>query len=251
MLDLWKLLAAIFVLTLTLSQAAVGRQETGDRLSLTGNERLTRNSKLELLIDSFRDVMRNGNDSLRIPVLDPYEADKLIIKLDEDCLTINNKLSNIRMDGLANYTIDTATFSLLRMRIRVALTWPILPISTEYDIEANSGVLPIYGSGTIKLNAKNVTFSSVTTVAVNSELSVYVRSFTSKLALEALDFTITGLYNSEKTSELTSTIVSDNAPQVVEKYQEILTGRLNIIIVDRMNKIFNNMSLSDFINIIT
>lgn len=67
--------------------------------------------------------------------------------------SINGNVRNLTLSGLDGYTVDTATLSVLTLRISVALTFPKVALNSLYSLDALLlRFLPIFGHGRISLD---------------------------------------------------------------------------------------------------
>ena len=61
---------------------------------------------------------------------------------------------------------------------------------------------------------------------------------------------ITGLFNDEGLSDISSAIASDLGPTLVRNYQKKLTERINTVVKTKANKILSTMSIKDLLKLI-
>ncbi|KAI4487406.1 hypothetical protein M0804_005555 [Polistes exclamans] len=201
-----------------------------------------------IAVDKFRETMRNGNETLEIPILDPYKLHQFAYNIrKEDNIEAQVYLRNLQIDKLSTYKIINAEFSLFRIKINVHNIWDSIELVTDYNLTGiYENFLPIYGLGEIDAIAKGVDINVIVGLSIKYG-DLYVQSFQSAIKLEEFDIKVTGLFHDEHISNTISTILSNIVPQLVDDYQEKLTEILNSLATDAINDLQKNNTLWDLI----
>ncbi|XP_046486932.1 uncharacterized protein [Neodiprion pinetum] len=202
------------------------------------------------LVESFQETMKTGDEDLGIPVLEPFEADSIDISIDETSVALDGNLSNLKVAGLSNFSIDTLTFSLIGIRFTFAFTWPSITFSTGYSIEGTvSNDIAVYGNGNATGEITNLVVSGTAALSVSNSY-LYIRSLTSEISVEDTEFAITGIWNDDDVSKLIGDVVSDIAPVLVEEYQDEITTAVNEVVTEYANDYLGTMTLADLIGLL-
>ncbi|KAK2577035.1 hypothetical protein KPH14_011993 [Odynerus spinipes] len=181
-----------------------------------------------IAVDKFREIMKTGNATLGIPVLDPFELDQYALEVKEEGLAdIRGLLRNLKADGLANFTVIKADFSIIGVKVNLHLFWDTIKLFTEYSLKGTlASTLSVYGLGDVTANVRGLDVDVQLSLSVRDE-KPYVRTFKSEIKLKELDLKVTGLFYDQEISKIVSTIVSDMVPQLIDDYQVELTTRVN------------------------
>ncbi|KAJ8683411.1 hypothetical protein QAD02_019203, partial [Eretmocerus hayati] len=144
--------------------------------------------RLRSFLEDLKSMLRTGNETLGIPVLDPFEMKYKNIDVNDHDLSMTGELSNTRIYGLSDYTINNATFKLAGLRIFLNLTWPKMSIETLYNIEAKfskSNDLTFFGSGDVKSKIFSLTFTAGAKLRVMSQ-KVSIKDLSTGISMKNL-----------------------------------------------------------------
>ncbi|XP_070515049.1 uncharacterized protein [Cardiocondyla obscurior] len=207
-----------------------------------------RQTQLEKFLEKLKSSLQNGDSELGIPVLDPFTADKLSIKLKQlNLIDLQAFLTNVTVNSLSSYNVSSADFSLFGLKANVDLIWSSIAASTNYSMNGQILAFNTYGNG--EINAvlhdfrvqANVSFTLSGQYLKIKQLSVLVN-------LQTLDFNATGLYYDAETSELLSKTISNLIPLTLN--ETMVTNELNHILLPILNKFLSTKTLGDLLKII-
>ncbi|XP_015183596.1 PREDICTED: uncharacterized protein LOC107070173 [Polistes dominula] len=201
-----------------------------------------------IVVDKFREVMRNGNETLEIPIMDPFKLDQFEYNIREKFnIEAQGYLQNLQINKLSTYKIIQAEFHLFRIKVNVHYIWDSIELITDYNLTGiYEHFLPIYGLGEIDAIVKGLDVEVIMGLWIKNGY-LYVRNLQSAIKLEELDIKVTGLFNNKHISNIISIILSNVAPQLVDIYQEELTELLNTSATDIINDLQKNNTLWDLI----
>ncbi|KAL0120370.1 hypothetical protein PUN28_008200 [Cardiocondyla obscurior] len=113
-----------------------------------------RQTQLEKFLEKLKSSLQNGDSELGIPVLDPFTADKLSIKLKQlNLIDLQAFLTNVTVNSLSSYNVSSADFSLFGLKANVDLIWSSIAASTNYSMNGQILAFNTYGNGEIKNRA--------------------------------------------------------------------------------------------------
>ncbi|KAI4497089.1 hypothetical protein M0802_007835 [Mischocyttarus mexicanus] len=199
-----------------------------------------------IVVENFRETMRKGNETLEIPILDPFKSIKYQYKIQgESFFEAEGYLNNLQIDKLSTYKAIKTEFSIIGIKINLHLIWDSIKLVTDYSLTGTLGkLLSVYGLGDINLIAEGLDMDMTMSFTLKDG-NFYVRNYQSTIKLETFDIQITGLFNDEYISDTISTILSDIIPQLVKDYQEELTGQFNSLATDIINDLQKNNTVWD------
>ncbi|XP_011699345.1 PREDICTED: uncharacterized protein LOC105456759 [Wasmannia auropunctata] len=177
------------------------------------------NSLVEGFLEKLKAIMKTGNDTLGIPILDPFNADEMKIDVHEDQINVDGSLTKVNANGLSEYDIINGDFELGGNLVLILhLSWPLVVASTNYDIKGNAADFEIFGKGEMNLSAKEFAFNTTIYLSMDGGMQGHlkVQDMALKLSLKKLDFKITGLFDDEDLSALLSSMISDMAPKLAD-----------------------------------
>ncbi|XP_011877833.1 PREDICTED: uncharacterized protein LOC105567516 [Vollenhovia emeryi] len=183
---------------------------------------------LEDFLKKLKTTLKTGNESLGIPVLDPFHADRLQFNVDEDVVKLDAILTNVNANGLSEYDIVKSALTLLPPSLDLHLSWPFISLNTDYSVNAIINGFNIYGKGAIKMSARGFAFDTNLNMTLEGGIfdgHVQIQDMKLKLSLKSLDLKVTGLFNDDDLSAILSAVISDMAPNILNNdtiVQEII-----------------------------
>ncbi|CAL1678639.1 unnamed protein product [Lasius platythorax] len=199
-----------------------------------------KHTMFEKFLEKFKIILKTGNESLGIPVLDPFYAKQISIKLDqnknEEIINLDALLTNVNVGGLSEYKVIDGDFQVIGMKLNINLSWPLITASTDYDMKGSVDSYEFYGNGEIDLSAQDFTLETEIGFTVNGE-HFKVKNMELKLFLRALDFRATGLFNDEEVSKVLSAVISDTASEMLK----------DVTIMNRL-RLFATTTIDDFLS---
>jgi len=187
-------------------------------LSKSGQNRII----IEFL-DKLKTALKTGHEKLGLPVLDPYNADQLEIKLNENMISLNALLKKVNVNGLSEFDIINTDLQISDQRFTLIfhLSWPLVTASTNYSINGKVDVFEIYGNNLwqhqMKMAAESFVFDALLDFSMKNGLNGHlkVKDIKLNLSLKSLDFHATGLYDNDVVSAVLSAMISYLAPKLV------------------------------------
>ncbi|KAL6260311.1 hypothetical protein P5V15_007842 [Pogonomyrmex californicus] len=206
--------------------------------------------KLKGFLEKVKILIKTGNETLGIPVLDPFTQDRLEININEDGLNLNGLLTNINVKGLSEYDINAGDYNIklpLKIILTVNLSWPLITANTKYNIKGKMDDFEIYGDGTIDMAARGFGFDTEIQLGINGQ-HFKINDLKLKLDLESLNLHITGLYNDEEISTILSAMISDMASDIV---RDVSTASKIIPFVQKiLDDFLSSKTISEILKII-
>ncbi|XP_072763705.1 uncharacterized protein [Anoplolepis gracilipes] len=192
--------------------------------------------------ETLRSILKTGTESLGVPTLDQFTAERIPIKLNEKIINLDALLTNVNMNGLSKYKVDS-DFQIFFMIFNINLSWPLITTSTDYVMKGNADSYEIYGNGEIDLSAQDFTLETEISFTVNEE-HFKVKNMKLKLFLRALDFHATGLFNDDEISNIMSGIISDMAPKMFEDATVI--DKLKSLAITKIDAFLSTKTLKEW-----
>ncbi|XP_018315272.1 uncharacterized protein [Mycetomoellerius zeteki] len=209
-------------------------------------------TNLKNFLEKYKSLLQNGNSGLiyGIPLRDPFIIERLPIKYNLSTpvgnIDLEGFLENLNLTGLASFNINSAKFNLINMNAYIDLSWPLTTANTNYSLECNVLNYDIHGDG----NMDGIAHNFRTIMDVDLKLKgpyMQVRSVTSQILLEALNFNVTDIYNDEDMSERISKTISDVIPKLIASNQNMIEYIINTIASQILNKYLLTITFMDIL----
>ncbi|KAL6424494.1 hypothetical protein ACFW04_009919 [Cataglyphis niger] len=204
----------------------------------------------EEFLEKLRIIMQTGNDTLGIPVLDPFTSEQIgPINIDDEMLKLDALLTNVKVDALSTYNVNHGDFKIIGMKLMLNLSWSSIVASTNYAMKGKADNFEIYGNGKMEISPKDFSFETEIAFTMNGKY-LKVKNMKLKIFLRALNFQATGLFDDDQLSELLSAVISDMMPQLIEDYHDTITGKLIPLITGKLDAFLSTMTLAELLKII-
>lgn len=244
-----KYLGLILVLALVAGQVLAFRINENDSSLEHSRPKRSLNDKVRDFLENIKITLREGNDTLGIPVMDPFVSKEINIAIDEFLVNGTAQLRDFKVLGLADYTVDKAEIQLLARKITIGLTWPEIYADGSYKFDiAIADTFDAFGDGKFTLKVHDLSF--VTTVKLALIGGVRIKEIKTEIHLGGLELEATGLFDDEELSKMISAAITDMAPELIEDYQTELTDAVNEKVTNFVNKQLEGKSLADIIAIL-
>ncbi|KAI4487535.1 hypothetical protein M0804_005684 [Polistes exclamans] len=194
--------------------------------------------------------MRTGNESLKIPVLDPHDIKDEFYHIVLSYVTADLNLKNLHMTGLSDYQVKEGKLHIVGLSVTVAFRWEKIVVKSEYDVNGvAANKYPIYGKGKLLgiLNGLDVTCKCRMGLKNNK---LYIANISSTLDLDSLYVKATGLYNDEKRSEEVSRKISEKGPEVIRKYPKEAGIIMSEVAQKKLNLVIGNKTLKELLDLL-
>ncbi|XP_057331591.1 uncharacterized protein LOC130671607 [Microplitis mediator] len=207
----------------------------------------------DFLETKLREIMRNGDKDLEIPVIDPYVGDNQIIKIDDDSqpFAFILRLNNFDVEKLSTYIIENSNLKIFPFPtwISIKITLPEIISSGLYQLDGVAFQdVPLYGKGKFKFIATNISISAVTSITITG--GIRIQSLDLKISLEKIDFKATGIFYDDSTSVILSQVISDVLPEIVSVYyHDNITAIASQKLINLANEKLKGKTLKDLLNI--
>ncbi|XP_058801889.1 uncharacterized protein LOC131670367 [Phymastichus coffea] len=208
--------------------------------------------KIKDLLEKFKEIMRNGNETKGIPKLDPLSWNHKEISINDELLKAKGEVNNLYVEGLSDYIVDYAEFKFAKMNLSIALTWSRIKGDTLYDIIAAKimDFIPIFGKGNATLEVENLKFSTNILINIQNKKLYLTQFVNTKISLHNLKLNAQGLYENEEFSEFLSAVISNIAPEGLNDLQEEIVTRVDNMMLEMGNEILKNFDFDDILGIL-
>jgi len=198
------------------------------------------------IINSFRQVVRNGLPCMGIPPLDPLVVPPFGLNLSSPLFTARGSLANVSANGLGDYETTRVRANLITLGVDLGFALNALNVSGAYDLEGLAWIFPIYGKGPFNIHVGGID--------VGGQGRLVVQPFTGRLSLANLGFSLTlrdfnvkfeGLLGGGELGDVLNEIANDMGLKVFEIVEALLHDTLVTSFTDFANFILKDFTLKD------
>lgn len=208
--------------------------------------------QLDGFLEKFKETMKEGDENLRIPVLEPFVSDRLDIDLEETYLfSARGRLKDLRIDGLSNYVVEQADFPMAGFKAKVTLLFRKINIESRYKmkgtfLDENS----YHGRGNLALCIEKLKVTTDLQLEIK-EGRLYVSNLELQTRVRKFDCNISKLYVDDDLSEDISETITEAAPNFLEEYQKLISRYVSRIIRNLLNDMLKNYTLVNLLDMIS
>ncbi|XP_046746540.1 uncharacterized protein LOC124411473 [Diprion similis] len=215
-----------------------------------GRTKRSISDNLETLVESIQALASEVNEDLGIPAFDPFTDDSVAISINQTLAKLEGELTDLNIDGLSDFSIDTLKFTLIGLKFTFAFTWPNITFSTGYSIDGTvASILPIYGDGKASGEITNLAVSGTVAISVKNSY-LYLKSMSSAVSLDDLDIQLSGLLNNDDASALIAAVISDTVPQILVDFQDVISDTVNTAVTEYVDDYLGSMTLAELLALI-
>ncbi|GAB1869687.1 Circadian clock-controlled protein [Camponotus japonicus] len=204
---------------------------------------------LEDFLEKFKTIMRTGNDTLGLPVLDPFTLDQLPIAIDEETIKLDALLTNVRVDALSGYDVNKGDLEIIGLKLVLNISWPLIAASTNYSMKGKVENFEIYGNGEMKISPQGFSLDTEISFTMNGKY-LKIKDMKLNIFLRALDFHATGLFDDNDLSEFLSNLISDVVPELIEDYHDTIVNRVIPIVMGIGNEFLATKTLMELLELL-
>lgn len=239
-----SILIAVLCVALATSQA----KPVEDQTAFDAGTQDALEDLLIAIINSFRQVVRNGLPCMGIPPLDPLVVPPFGLNLSSPLFTARGSLANVAANGLGDYETTRVRANIIALSVDLGFALPALNVSGDYDLEGQAWIFPIYGKGPFHIHVGGI--------EVGGQGRLVVQPFTGKLSLSNLGFTLAlqdftvkfdGLLGGGELGDVLNEIANAMGLKVFESVEALLHDTLVQAFTEFANFILKDFTLKDII----
>ncbi|KOX79339.1 hypothetical protein WN51_09141 [Melipona quadrifasciata] len=191
-------------------------------------------------LEKFKETIRNGDEKLGIPVLDPLKReinDKSVHGLLVCSNRLEGYLKNVREKGLSDYAVTRGDFSIVGLIANVSLLFNQIDLMTEYNVNGTlMNKISLYGHGNIALVIKGLNVSVNLKLGVENQ-RIVVRDLVLNVHVQKFDLEMTGLFDDEDLSKTLSKAISEVLPDFIDDYQSEVSAKASPIVANLLSNL--------------
>ncbi|XP_077293497.1 uncharacterized protein LOC143916340 [Arctopsyche grandis] len=240
----------IFLLFLLFGCALAAPNNVNELILRQNLERKLSDAAKEIL-ESLRKLLLNGDQSRDIPVMDPWKVKTYSFEFSSLPLSLKISAENIVLTGLSGFNVHNIDLSESPLQLKFDFTLPAIKMdAAKYTLRGRVfDALPIYGAGAVDFEIGNFYFSGTSGVAEGPN-GVYLTDLHLLLTIEAVKSDITGMLGGGDIDEVINAMLEDMAPEFFNENSEFVSELVKDPILEKVNEIFNGLSLEELKNIV-
>ncbi|XP_044019912.1 uncharacterized protein LOC122860250 [Aphidius gifuensis] len=231
-----------FEITLVILVAgqSFGRSFDENEIKLLRDERGVDSSFKKFLEVNLRQLLREGNETLGLPIMDPFVKDESIFQIKQNAIVnADIELTNLVVKELSDYIVTKAIIGIIGRKITVGFHFPKIQTKGFYKLDGNfiasDENIHVFGDGLFDITFKNFYIDSIVKLSVMGEASI--KSIDLNIHLDESKVIATGIFNDEETSPMASEVISQFIPQFIRDNHDQITS----VIVNKLKEIGNSI----------
>ncbi|XP_030766676.1 uncharacterized protein LOC115890550 [Sitophilus oryzae] len=241
---MWKLISGTVVILLVLDNASSKGLPSYLKLCKrrSGNLRTCVAENVELL----RPHLKKGIPELFIPSMDPLIIPEATLNSGDQ---FKATFRNIEMYHAENFKVDTFNFDLDHHHVDAKLTFPLLRIKSNYNINGRLLILQLNGQGPADGNYTNVRASlSLKGTPFKKNNKEYIRWEKEKIdiGIEKSHLSFDRLFgDNAQLNEQTNRAINDNIDGIIQELQPVIQGVVSDFVFTIINRVFARYSVNE------
>ncbi|XP_012239244.1 uncharacterized protein LOC100743306 isoform X2 [Bombus impatiens] len=217
----------------------------------SGTSTMFQSGQLNGFLEKFKEMMEEGDENLGIPVLEPLVMEHLDIDWKIRTLfSAEGYLENLRIDGLSNYTVQRADFTMADLKGKVTLLFHEIKIETGYDVTGTFLDEDVEGCGDLALRIERLKVKADLQLEIK-EGRLYVSNLELRVKVREFDCNISELYVNDDLSEDISEIITEEAPNFLEENQDLISQYLSKMLRKLINNILKKHTVLNLLDMIS
>ncbi|CAH1404687.1 unnamed protein product [Nezara viridula] len=191
----------------------------------------------------LRGKLMKGIPSLNLLPIDPLEVEKMELRQGSgENFHIYQKLTDLKVYGLSNYSIDNFKFDYKKKQLNQTLSFPLVKLDGAYEIDGKILILPINGKGNVTYTCRNVTIDSIITFErfeKNKERYIRIKDYKIHIQPQHAEIHFTNLFNGDKRlGDAMNTFLNNNWKEAFESYRELPEKAFADLMKIHMNRVY-------------
>lgn len=191
-----------------------------------------------------------GVPSLGIPPLSPLYVAQQDLNFNIAGINISGVVSDFRLDGLNNFTIEDLHVNILANQVMFKFNWPKINFTTNYKF--NTSFRGIERAGVAKFSTENFNVHAniiyslkfLTGTLTLNKLNLY-------LSVAAVQSDIDGLSEKQYLNKKLNEFIEEWILLAVNDNSERILKLANELMMPMVNKVLNTFTLSDLFNLLS
>ncbi|KAJ8665271.1 hypothetical protein QAD02_006933, partial [Eretmocerus hayati] len=110
--------------------------DSKDLRAVQGSFAASINEKLISFLEGLKDIMKTGQPTLGIPVLEPFQLESKEFNLEEGPIVGNYQVTDLYIENLSKYVIQNGTnLQFVSLAVTLDILWPLIEGSTSYKAD--------------------------------------------------------------------------------------------------------------------
>ncbi|XP_014271682.1 protein takeout isoform X2 [Halyomorpha halys] len=184
------------------------------------------NECIKNTLTKLRGKLIKGIPSLNLLPIEPMKIEKIEMRQGNgDSFQIYQKITDLDVYGLSNYSIDNFSFDYEKKQMNHTLSFPLIKLLGDYEIEGKILILPIKGNGKVSYLCTNVTIDSrvsFETFEKNKEKYIRIKDYKLQIQPQHAEIYFTNLFNGDKRlGDAMNRFLNNNWKEAFESYREL------------------------------
>ncbi|XP_063594873.1 uncharacterized protein LOC134771847 [Penaeus indicus] len=192
-------------------------------------------------LENFRAHMLDGWPELGIPPLDPMLLPEVNINVTSGTTHLHGFLTNLTINQLSTFTIDTVHSNILFFTVDVSLGLPMLDFAGSYDVGGAIDVLPIYGTGPFWMDAFGLKMSIAIKLG-ETEVGFGVSNLDLSFDVNSTDIHFENIMGGGDMEDFVNGVLSSLGPDILKELEKVYVPWLEEALRKEINDVLHGSS---------
>ncbi|KAL4715275.1 hypothetical protein ACJJTC_007857 [Scirpophaga incertulas] len=225
----------------------LANESTNEIRAMVENERNQLSDRIKTWLESFRNVVINGNALL--PPLDPFVVEQIGPYLfTASGIQLSGEVRNLKTEGLMWYVIDDVVVSALRLTLRFHVTVPRITVTGNYGTSATVAIINHKAGGDFRIFLHRIVLGfdmRVGTRILSGEL--FLRELNIIVDVHDTFINIEGMTGSPIINGVLNSIIQRVTQQTIQNQLKNFSEIISRELFDIIDNFLRDFSLSDIL----
>ncbi|XP_067143030.1 uncharacterized protein [Centruroides vittatus] len=208
-------------------------------------DKISLNKYLLKVVDNFRNGMRKGMPSLKIPVLEPFSPPEINVKVNDSKANLHIIIRDLKVYGLSNFIVDYLDTSIKHLNMSFVFRVLELNATGYYYINGRViKIIPLRGNGSWWLQMDNLTMSASASLDITDKEKFRMgKRLEVKMDFQTVRMNFENLLGDGNWVRVVIKLLNDLSRTLFHKFQPLLAGKVKEELRKIVNKEFDKMPI--------
>ncbi|KFM82826.1 hypothetical protein X975_20307, partial [Stegodyphus mimosarum] len=198
-------------------------------------------------LENFREQMKSGIPSIKMPVLDPLHLQNLDINVYENLATMTLKIKELTVSCLSLFNVSNLQPNLEEFFLRINLSLPEIYVKGHYNVNGRLlKIFPIYGQGYFNINATEISIAGTGQLGFTSD-TMQMSLLKLDLHWEHLAVFMENFLGGGDFSDVLQKAVPKVGRDIFNVYKPLIMEKLESALTNKVNEKFQDPAVKNII----
>ncbi|KAJ4447893.1 hypothetical protein ANN_09902, partial [Periplaneta americana] len=202
-------------------------------------------------LEELRPHLVKGIPELDIPSCEPLELKEMVLDQGKGAVSLKSTYKNIKVYGSTKFQLRNIRIDIDKKRVRMKMRFPLLRMSSQYNMDGRILMMPIKGNGNSEGNYTGIE-ATITIqgehIKRNGQIHFSVKDFDLKFSIGHATVYLDNLFNGDRElGEAMNAFLNENWDTVVMEVKPLLEKKIGEICKKYSNNIFHKYTFDQLL----